>query len=290
MQWDDVRVLLLLLRGASMQDAAKRLGVDRSTASRRLQALEEGLGAKLMVRTRDGVRPTAAAERLRAHAERMETEALALEFAARERGQKASGVVRVATTEALAPFLVAEGLLDVRQHHPDLAIELFAGNRSLDLSRGEADVAVRLAKSTDASLRARVVAKMGFGLFASPAYVRARGLPRAAAQLHGHDVLLPSAELAAMPITKWLAARPGIRPVFRSSSMPALVAAAVHGHGVVPLTLAWGDREPGLQRLFAIEELPSQRVWLVTHVRSATEPSIRVTVDRIVSLFARALP
>lgn len=289
MHWDDVRVLLLLLRGASLHKAAETLGVDRSTASRRVAALEAGLGAKLMVRTRDGMRPTATAERLRGHAEKMEAEALALELSARARQERATGVVRVATTEALAGFLVAEGLLDLREHHPDLVIELLGGNRPLDLSRDEADIAVRLAPLKDAALRVRAIAKLGIGLFASPAYVRARGAPKTPAQLRGHDVLLPAGDLAGLPEAKWLAARPGVRVVFRSSSMGALVAAAKAGHGVSTMTLAWGDREPGVERLFPIDEVPKRPVWLVTHAESGSRPSVKVVADRVASLFARAI-
>lgn len=101
--------------------------------------------------------------------------------------------------------------------------------------------------------------------------------------------MLPSAELEGLPFAKWLAARPGVRPVFRSSNMAALVAAAVSGHVVVALTLAWGDRDVGLERLFAIDDLPKQSEWLVTHARSTAESSVRVVSDRIVRLFARAL-
>jgi DNA-binding transcriptional LysR family regulator len=289
MDWDDVRVLLLLLRGSSLHEAARKLGVDRSTVSRRVAALEASLGSRLMVRTRDGMRPTASAERMRAHAERMEAEAHALELAAKARQERAAGVVRVATTEALASFLVSEGLLDLREHHPELVVELLGGNRPVDLSRGEADVAVRLAPLKDASLRVRCVAKMGIGLFASASYVRARGAPRTPAQLRGHDLLLPAGDLSQLPEAKWLAARPQSRIVFRSSSMPALVAAAVAGHGIAAMTLVWGDREPGLERLMVIDDLPKRPVWLVTHAAASTREPIKVVADRIAALFARAL-
>lgn len=286
MEWDDVRVLLALLRAKNLNEAGARLGVDRSTISRRLGALEKALGARLFTRTREGLRPTAAVERLRPHAERMEVEAAALANAAVAR-EVVSGVVRVATTEALGPFLVAEGLLGVRDQHPDLVVEVLGGNRPVDLARGEAELAVRIAPLRDASLKARCVARLGIGLFASPAYVRARGLPRSAAALRGHDVLLPSGELGVLPEARWLAARPGVRVVFRSSSMPALVAAAVAGFGLAALSLPWGDREPGLERVMTLDDIPRRPVWVVTHAESAARAAVRVVADRVASIFAR---
>jgi DNA-binding transcriptional LysR family regulator len=288
MEWDDVRVLLALLRARNLNEAGTRLGVDRSTISRRLGALEKNLGARLFTRTREGLRPTAAVERLRPHAERMELEAAALAHAA-VATEPVSGVVRVATTEALGAFLVAEGLLGVREQHPELVVEILGGNRPVDLARGEADLAVRVTPLREASLKVRCVARLGIGLFASPAYVRARGLPRSVAALRGHDVLLPSGELSQMPEAKWLAARPGVRVAFRTSSMPALVAAAVAGFGLAPLTLPWGDREPGLERALVLEEIPRRPVWIATHAESAVRPAVRVVGDRLASIFARAV-
>jgi DNA-binding transcriptional LysR family regulator len=289
LQWDDVRVLLALLRGKNLADGGARLGIDRTTVSRRLGALEKTLGVKLFARTREGLRPTAAAERLRAHAEAMETEATALAHVAAAGEQKATGVVRVATTEAMSVWLVMQGLLAVRDQHPDLMIELLGGNRPVDLTRGEADVALRVSKVTEASLKVRCVARMAIGLFASPTYLRARGLPRTAAALRGHDVLLPAAELANLPEAKWLAvrARDGARVVFRSSSMPALASAAAAGAGITALTLPWGDGDPGLERVMVIDDLPKRPIWLVTSAEATTRAAVRVVCDRIAAIYAR---
>jgi DNA-binding transcriptional LysR family regulator len=289
MQWEDVRVLLALLGTRNLIEAGARLDMDRSTVSRRLTALEQSLGVRLFSRTREGLRPTSAIERIRPYAERMEIEASALSLAAKATESEASGVVRVATTEALGAFLVAEGLLGLRDQHQDLVIEILGGNRPVDLERGEADIAVRMTPLRGADLRARCVAKMPIGLFASPSYLRSRGAIRGETALRGHDVLLPSGELTHLPEAKWLATRQGVRVVFQSSSMPALVAAAVQGMGVVPLTLAWGDRDPGLERVFAIPEIPRRSVWLVTHIEAGARPAVKVVGDRIVALFARAV-
>lgn len=287
LQWDDVRVLLALLRARNLADAGVRLGVDRTTMSRRLVALEKALGVQLFARTREGLRPTAAAERLRAHAEAMEADATALTHAASASDERATGAVRVATTEAMGVFLVLRGLLGLREQHPDVVVEILGGNRPVDLARGEADLALRLSRVTEAALKRRCIAKMGLGLFASPAYLRARGQPRTPAALRGHDVVLPGAELASLPEARWLAARPGVRVTFRSSSMAALAAAAAAGEGIVALTLPWGDGDAGLERLMVIDDLPKRPVWLVSSAEAAARPAVRVVADRIAAIYAR---
>lgn len=286
MEWDDVRVLLALFRAKNLHDAGARLGLDASTVSRRLSTLERSLG-RLFTRTREGLRPTAVAERLRPHAEAMEAEAAALSAAARAVETRASGVVRVATTEAFASLLVTEGLLKLREDHPDLAIEILGENRPVDLARGEADIALRLAALKQPSLRAKCVARMGVGLFASPAYLHARGVARTAEALRGHDVLVPSGELARLPEARWLATRPHVHVVFRSNSMPALVAAAVAGQGIVPLPLGWGESVPALERVMTLDFVAKRKVWLVTHETSSARPAVRVVADRVGAILAR---
>ena len=241
-------------------------------------------------RTLEGLRPTAVAERLRPLAERMEVDALALTQATYASQQAVIGVVRVATTDALATMLVAEGLLGVREQHPDLVIDIDAGNRSVDIARGEADIAVRLVAVREASLRARCLARFGVGLFCSPAYARARGIARSRAALSGHDVLVPAGELARLPESKWLESVPGVRVVFRSSSMPALLNAATAGLGLVPLGLQWGDRSPGLERMFVLDHIPTRPIWLVTRAGEGKRSAVRVVADRIASIFARWSP
>jgi DNA-binding transcriptional LysR family regulator len=286
-QWDDVRVVLALMRAPKLASAASSLGIDASTLSRRLARVEAEVGSPLFARTRDGLRPTAAAERLRAHAEAMEADATKLFHAMRTDDEGATGSVRLATTESLARMLVTEGLLELRSSHPDLVIEILSDNRPVDLVRGEADLAVRLAALHQPSLRARVIGKTGVGLFASEGYLRSRPKIRGPATLKGHDLLLPTGELRRLPETRWLEARPSTRIVFRSNSMPALIAAAVLGQGVVPLPLGWGDNEPGLVRVMVLDAIPERKMWLVTHDEASTRPAVVVVSRQIVTIFER---
>jgi DNA-binding transcriptional LysR family regulator len=285
--WDDVRVLLAIFRARNQDDAARALGVDRSTISRRLAVLERSLGARLFVRTPAGVRPTDAALRLRPHAERMETEATGLATAAAAREERVSGLVRIATTEALGLQLVTRGLLRFCERHPLLVLEILGSNRVVDLARGEADVALRVSPVHGASLRVRCVARSAVGLFASPGYLQRRGGLRSPSALRGHDVLLPSGELARLPESRWLASRPGARVALRSNSMPVLVAAARDGRGIVPLGVGWGDDEPGLERLALLDKLPKRAIWLVTTSDGATRAAVKLVTDRIATLFGR---
>jgi DNA-binding transcriptional LysR family regulator len=286
MEWDDVRLFLAVLRGRNLGAAAAELGVDRSTASRRLVALETSLGATLFLRTRDGLRPSRVADRLLPHAERMELEARALASAAIAGERDVVGTVRVATTEGLAAMLVRQGLLRVRDAHPGLVVELLGGNRPVDLARGEADLALRLRPVREAALRVRRVGKLALAVFASPAYVHARGRPRNAEELAGHDVIVPGGELASLPEARWLSSRPDVRVVFRSSSMPAMAEAVVAGHGVAVLTRAWGESIAGTELLFAADAIAPRPLWLVS-ASGGTSSAVRVVAAKIAEIVGR---
>lgn len=286
MDWDDIRVFLAVARAESLARGARDAGLDRSTASRRITALETALAAKVFLRTREGLRLSPAGARLLERAERMALEARALAAEAEGAGQM-TGTVRVATTEAFAVMLVEEGLLELRQRYPDLVVELLGGNRPVDLARGEADLALRVTPVREANVQVRCVARTAVSLFASPSYVRQRGAPAEARELAGHHVLLPSGELSVLPEAKWLSSQPGVCVAFRSSSMPALLSAAVAGVGIGALTDAWGLRVSGLRRLFPVEALEARPVWLAVAPESASRASVRLVAERIAEMFAR---
>jgi DNA-binding transcriptional LysR family regulator len=217
----------------------------------------------------------------------MEREAATIAQLARSGEGEVAGNVRLATTEALASFLVAEGLLAVRDAHPRLTIEILGGNRPVDLRAGEADLALRVVPSKEATLKVRCVARFGVGLFASPSYLALRGRPRGAS-LAGHDVVLPSGELGRMPEAAWLAARKGARVAFRSSSMLALFEAVAAGVGVGVFTLPWGGRDPRLELLSAVDVLGRRGVWLVAPPAGSSRPEVRVVGDRVATIMRRA--
>ncbi|HEY2509938.1 MAG TPA: LysR family transcriptional regulator [Polyangiaceae bacterium] len=284
MDWDDVRVFRTIARARSLAQGAKQLGLDKSTASRRIAGLEEALGARLFLRTRDGLRPSSAGERLLVHAERMAAEARALEASAADEGSKVAGRVRIATTETLAAMLVREGLLEIRARHPGLELELLGGNRVVDLARGEADFALRVTPVTEPSLIARRIVRLSFAVYAGASYVERRGRPRSESELAGHDVLLYGGEISALPESQWLAGQTGVRVALRTSSITALLAATTDGHGVAVLGGAWVERELGLVRLFDVEALAPRPLWLVVHPDAAARTAVKLVAEHVASI------
>lgn len=287
MSWDEVRIFLAVARSGQLQSAAALLGVDRTTVARRLDALAHRLGTPLFHRSRGrGLSLTPAGERARLHAMRMESEARAL-IAETAPPTAITGVVRLAVTEALAPYLVEQGLLSIADTHPGLHIELLASNRRVDLGMGEADLALRLDPVRGAGLRVRCIDRSVIAVFASRDYVARHGAPKSPRQTKGHAALIPGGELAALPEGRWLSAQPSVAVVFTSNSLPALVAAARAGRGLIALSASWGAREPNLVRLFDVPKIPARAMWLVSTEASAKRPASVVVMRHLLEMIGR---
>jgi DNA-binding transcriptional LysR family regulator len=178
-------------------------------------------------------------------------------------------------------------LLALGAAHPELELELLGANRVVDLSRGEADLALRVTKVEQPSLRVRKVARLPFVVVASESYVQKRGHPRSERELEGHDVLLHAGELATLPETRWLGSRPGVRVVLRSNSMIALLAATADGAGIAVIAGQSAERELGLVRLFDLPSIPPRPLYLAMHPDAAARAAVRVVADHIAELFSR---
>lgn len=167
--WNDLRLVLAIVRAGSLTSAAKALGVNHSTTFRRLGALEERLGVRLFERLPAGLyAPTSAGERMAATAERVETETAALDRDLLGADLRLSGRLRVTCSETLAYALLTPCVADFRAAQPGIVLDLVIDNRVLSLSRREADVALRVARPKEPDLHGRKLADLAWALYATP--------------------------------------------------------------------------------------------------------------------------
>ena len=282
--WDDLRYFLAVARHGTLALAARELGVNASTAGRRIQALEESLRVRLFLRTREGLRPSSAGEQLRQRLAKLEPELARLTGGELTPSETVAGTVRIATTEALAAYFVDRGLCALQEEHPGLVLELLGGNRPVDLARGEADLAVRVTKPEGANLKVRQLHAQGFAMYGSASYLRQRGRPRSERELAGHDLVVMGAELALLPEARWVEAQPDVRIRLRTNSMPALVAAVRNGVGLAVLPTTWGQVEASLERLFDLPEVPSRPMWLLIQPEAWERAAVQVVATRLKEL------
>ena len=282
LDWDDLRFFLALARHGSLSAAAKDLHVAQSTVGRRLASLEASLGVRLLNRTPDGYAPTQAGEGVRSHAERLETEALALERTVGGRDVRMAGLVRVTCAEGVATHILAPCLASLHGQQPDIMLELIPNPRELSLSMREADISVRLKQPDQHDLVVRRVGTIAFGLYASPDYLQGHDDVDLADGCPGHHLITQSEDIEDASQTGWLTDRaPRARVAMQTTSHEAAVVAAVHGGGLACLARFRADREDGLQRLPIPLPVPTASIWLVVHRDNRQTPRIRAVLTHI---------
>jgi DNA-binding transcriptional LysR family regulator len=152
MNWDDARVFLTFTREMSFSGAAKRLGVQHSTISRRIQSLEKQLASSLVERDKSGYRLTPAGEELKASALRMEQELLSFEAANTGQNDEASGELTLAAVPNMASTILMPIISGFSRAHPKIELRISVTNDNVRLSKREADVALRQTNSPDETL------------------------------------------------------------------------------------------------------------------------------------------
>ncbi len=279
--WDDLRVLLEVDRRRSFLGAGKALALSTSTVGRRIDALEEALGRKLVHRTTAGTSIDPAARTLVTLAEGMERE---LRVEGRDtRGARAlAGVVRISVKESFARPM-AKVLSTWRRMHPETSIELVSETRLADVAKREADLGVRTARSSSTALVEKRLGTFSYGLWASEGYIERnlRDVHLREGDFARHDFVGYDGALRQSEQERWLVARGARRFPFRSTSDDAILAAAAEGQGICIVADALARDTPGLRRLVCPLTLPTVSVYLVVHRDLRRVPRIRGVASAI---------
>lgn len=292
-RWDDLRFILALAREQSLKAAARSLGVNATTVGRRLESFEESVEAHLFDRTPDGVLPTAALEGLLPQA--LEVERAAAEFARALAGleREPEGVVRVTAPPGIAQLFLAPALAEFHERFPKIRLELDASIGYADLTRREADIALRAVRPDAGDLVAVKLGAAGSTMLASPAYAAELGRLQDAKRARYIDY---GRDLSGLRSSQWIAAEVGAsRVVLRSNDMRSQLEAAARGLGVVvnslivaePAGLVEVDLAPKLRR--SLQSIPHDALWLVGHRALRQVPRIAAVWDFLVELHHRIL-
>ena len=196
----DLHCFLATARHRSLAGGARQLGVNHSTVFRRLNALEIALGVRLFDRSNSGYTLTLAGERLMPRAERIETE---LDAAMREllgMDEQVAGCVRVTTAPELARRILPSYLPALAKEHPGLVLSLAASNEDRDLSRREADLALRATTRAPEHLVGRRVMALRWFAVASPDYVARHGRPVDVHAFNQHRLIGADDRMLAMAV------------------------------------------------------------------------------------------
>jgi DNA-binding transcriptional LysR family regulator len=285
--WALIPSFLAALDRGSLMAAARQLDTSQPTVGRHIAELEAQLGVVLFERTGRGLVPTA-------HAHRLAESARAMSGAADQLARQASGAqadtrgtVRITASQPVTCVLLPPLLVQLRQAHPDVQLELVASNAVSNLLQREADIALRMVRPDQSSLVAKRVGQVAIGTYAHRDYLRRRGTPRVPEDLLSHDLVGNDRNT---DILRGFAGmgHPMEREDFavRTDDLNAYQAAVGAGLGVGFLARYVARQNPDLVPLLPMLAIPPLPMWLAVHREIRSNPRIR----RVWDFLAAALP
>ena len=278
--WELYRSFLAVIREGSLSGAARALHLTQPTVGRHIDALEAALGVSLFTRSQAGLIASEGASLLVPYAEAMASAADALQRAASGGAEDEHGTVRVTASEMIGSEILPAALAAFREAHPRIVIELLLSNRSEDLLRREADLAVRMVRPSQAALFARKVGVIKLGFHAHPRYLKAHGTPKTMTELLEHPLIgfdkVPTVrrlEKLDFPINRDLFA-------FRCDSDIGQYAALRAGFGIGVCQLALARRDKLAPVLPGALDFKLE-TWIVMHEDLKSTRRMRLMFDHL---------
>lgn len=277
--WNDIRCFLAVAREGSTLAAARALGVNQTTAARRIEALEASLNLKLFERGKAGSRLTEAGRALIESAEALERSALALKDHAAAHARGLAGVVRVTTNESLSNFCLMPAMPEFNRLFPDIEVQIVIEDRILDLKSGEADVSVRATRQvTDPALIVRRVGDVPWSIYASRGYVERHGQPSRPEDLNDHVLIGGEDRMAEVHSVRWMLDQaPRAKVALRSSTLSNLYQAVRNGLGCGPIPCLVVGRDPQFVECMRTPEIDG--IFMVTTPGLRDQPRVRAFLD-----------
>lgn len=287
LSWDDIRLIGLIAETRSLPAAAAELGAHHSTVFRRLRQIEAAVGAPLF--ERDGSRLVASGpgEEIAALSRQMRDAVDAATLKLKGREALPAGELRVATNDSLLIGLLTPIFARFRMACPDVHLDVIVSNQALNLSRRDADVAIRATDSPPETLVGRRLARIAWAQFAAAA-----GTPSAidAGKDEAPWVALGET-MGAMKVVRHAVSEKGAdRLRYRVDTVLGLAAAVEAGIGMGHLPCFVGDRSPTLRRLGPVDPAFSTDLWLLTHADLRHAARVRVFIDFVASEIAALRP
>ncbi|HMC13992.1 MAG TPA: LysR family transcriptional regulator [Albitalea sp.] len=291
---NDLMLFARVAEEGSFSRAAERVGLPKSTVSRRIAGLESELGERLLLRTTRKLAITDFGHSVLEHAQQVSAEVEAAAALAQQRQVKPSGRLRVSMPADFATIVLGRLLAEFIEKYPAISLELDLTPRRVDLIGENFDLALRMGSlPDDASLAARQVAVFSIGLYASPGYLKLRGAPSEPEALMEHDalrLLLRNGEPATWILKRGEAHWEGIPPGRATANSPELlIRLARSGAGIAAVTDHFAAPYVESGELVPVLEdwtLPTAAAWAVFPGRRLMPARTRVFLDALQAEFA----
>ena len=277
--WDDFRLVKAITDHGGLTGAAAALSVNHSTVFRRLGQIEELVGMPLFERRKTGYVATVAGAEMASLAGRMEEDVTAFSRRLAGRDVAPSGEIRVTTTDTLHLHLLLPIFAGFRREHPAIRLDVVIGNQALNLSKRDADVAIRASDTPGETLVGRRVATLAWAIYGRADEEMAAETADPAAPYRRDWVALGD-QLSHVRAARFVRERVAPEQIaLKSSAVLGITEAVELGLGIGPLPCFIADRRPGHMRLMAPNPDFATGLWVLTHPDIRHVPRVRAFMD-----------
>lgn len=289
MNWDNLRVLVIVARSKTLRRAAQKTGISPATLSRRIDDLEQELGVKLIERVQAGCIPTAAGDKIIAWAKEMEEIAFEIERTVDQQELHAvEGTVRINADELISYFLTSR-FENFHKLYPKVEIEIITSHRAYSLTRLEADIGIRTFRPEQGDLTIQKIGKLSYGLYCAPNYYQQHKEHIDRQEWNKLDFVGFDEARSHFETEKWLRSLPKAPiPWLRCSYALGIFDGISHGNGLGVLDTFVGTELPEL--LYPIiPHIPEldQDIWVSVHSGLRSSARIKAVRNYINELFTR---
>lgn len=281
LRWDDLQFVRAVAQKGSLSAAARDLGVNHATVLRRITALENELGLTLFDRPPGGYRIRPDVQEFLNAVQAMGDSADRLQRVIPTIGKGLEGAFRVTTTDSLANAVLPRHLRDLARQHPKLMIEMIVSNQPMDVTRPEAEITIRPARTLPEGLVGTRAGTLWLKIYGNREYLAQNTSP----EYPDHRWLGVAAPLSRSPVGVWQNENIADAIVMRADSFPTLARMAGTGLGVTMLPTFLGDTNPKLELASQFPDTLETSVWVATHPDLANTPR----VNAIMSFFVQSL-
>lgn len=279
--WDDLRYVLAVADSGSLSQAASTLRVNRTTVLRRINTFERKHGVRLFDRLPDGYVLTDAGNEILTAARGFENAIYSIERKLAGQDHRAEGLVRVATTDTLLASVLPTALATFKQVHPGITLDVTTSNAFADLSKRDADVAVRPVIDPPDFLIGRRISSVAFAVYAAT-----KDTDASKQRWLGTDDTL-----AGTSVARWMRTEmPTVRPDIRADSLVSLAQLCAAGAGLAALPCYLGDSDARLVRVRSPVAEMATALWVLTHPDLARTARVRLLMDHLSVALGRQRP
>jgi len=285
MDWDKLKTFHAVAQAGSFTLAAKRLNLSQSALSRQIKKLEDNLSLSLFTRHARGLVLTQEGEQLYSTAEEVYKKIERTFQELLDTKTKPFGKLKITTTHAFGSYWLAQNVKEFVETYPDIELDLRLSDQTLDLSKGEADIAIRFQTPTQADLIARKLITVHHHIYASPIYLQEHGVPETIEDLR-HHTLIGFGSGRAQPIKEidWLfeVGRPHFKANIEISSLFGILGAIQSGIGIASIPDYLATSTPELVRILGGVPSPSLKSYFVYPSEMKRSKRVAVFKDYIV--------